>query len=104
MGVGDQVAFGEAVLEIQGFQMEETDIIIQVQSQTTKVESTESYFIGRSNFTDEVSRTPGRLFKSNFKGHDRGLVTIAEILEIVKKEEWTNVMSIGSDKILKLSL
>jgi hypothetical protein len=69
------------------------------------VENTESYFIGRSNFTDEVLRTPGRLFKSNFKGHDRGLVTIAEIMEIVKKEEWTNIMSIeGSDKILKLSV
>ena len=56
----------------------------------TKGEMRGPYFIGK-NEAYELDTVPSRMFKSNFKGHDRGLVTVHEILEIIKKEKFTNV-------------
>lgn len=61
------------------------------------------YFIGKLEQFD-IDTTPTRLYKSNFKGHDRGLVTAQEIHEIVKKELFTNIERIEGDQILRLRL
>jgi hypothetical protein len=60
--------------------MRDTDIIIQVQSQTPFQELEFPYFIGRKGGQSKVEPTFNRLFKSNFEGPDRGLVTLNEIL------------------------
>ena len=88
--VGDKLAFGETIVQVTGFQMSEDGGHI-IQAQMDKAgDLVGPYFIGKEEHWD-LQTTPSRLFKSNFIGHDRGEVTIEDILEIVKKEKFTNI-------------
>ena len=72
--VDDKVAFGQSILTVTGFQMRE-EIIVIVAKMDTKGDLKGQYAIGKLD-QFEIQKTPGRMFKSNFKGHDRGLVTV----------------------------
>ena len=89
LGVGDFLAFSNNIFEVTGFQLNDTEHIIQVLYRSGEKQAEKSYFIGK-NASVEIE-SPGKLFKSNFQGNDRGLVQIEQILEIVRKEEFTNI-------------
>ena len=72
--VDDKLAFGQSILTVTGFQMREEIIVVEAKMET-KGDLKGPYAIGKLEQFD-IQTTPGRMFKSNFKGHDRGLVTV----------------------------